>query len=419
MALSVSCPNCGKRFKNIKPEYAGKNAKCACGNIVRLSAKLSKPTKPTQLAELGNSDSSISDDLMEVDLLGDELLGDELLSNELFGDKLPSDVSVDHQEGQSADPVAPAKTTQHDQVSIVDPFADPATASDQERSKPIKEKKRRRFKPRRQPASTRQATDPQDPLNPQEPIFNQSYSDLESILEGIGDAAPIAVRPPDEDDQAEEQSAPSSKQRQGSPIGLLSALLSGTLAFWFGVFALISKFAVVEWSTIGFSQTLHRVYNGEFGDGELSALELSRGYQVLFSVYGWVFWSLAVCLMVFGAAQFLNSLYRLITKRHFFRRIDGWTATSGVVVLFLMVGWVFAQSSLQREQHKFLNEYEKPATVNGESLEVVTQLRDKVDGQHRVTRNWILVGALVPMSVFVLSMTRLLTLSSDRRRGSG
>ena len=119
--------------------------------------------------------------------------------------------------------------------------------------------------------------------------------------------------------------------------------------------------------------------------------------------------------MILGATQFLNSLYRLLTKRHFFRRIDGMTATFGALAMFLMVGWIFAQASLQRDQHKLLNEYERPATVNDQELEVVTLLRNEVDAQHRATQNWLLVGALVPMSVFVLSMTRLLTLKPDRR----
>ena len=145
---------------------------------------------------------------------------------------------------------------------------------------------------------------------------------------------------------------------------------------------------------------------------------MNEHFETLFLVFGWAFWMVALCLMIFGATQFLNSLFRLFTKRHFFRSIDGLTATCGVVVLFLLVGWIFAQASIERAQHKFLNEYEKPATVDGGELEFVTLLREEIEGQHTLARNWLLVGALIPMSIFVLSMTRLLTFKPDRRRRS-
>ena len=398
MALSVSCPNCGKRFENIKPRHAGKKAKCGCGEIIRLGAK--------KKAKAADSDSSsVLDELMEVDLLGDELLGDQLLGGSLLGQSSGATPAGNGALSDLADP-GELRSPKRDQKKQY------AAVQSNGPSKFRKSKTRNRAQPK--PAKTK----PNSPTRPatqpaelEEPIFNQSYSDLESILEGTGNAAPIVVPPPeeyrDEDGQSEEAVA---SKRGGSPIGFLSALLSGTLAFWFGVFAVISKFKVIDQLlTSGFSQALHRLYTGQFG-----SLELRSVYQTLFSVLGWVFWTVAICLMILGAAQFLNSLFRLVTKRHFFRRIDGLTATFGALVLFLMVGWIFAQASLQRDQHKFLNEYERPATVNDQELEVVTVLRTEVDAQHRATQNWLLVGALVPMSVFVLSMTRLLTLKPDR-----
>ena len=397
MALSVSCPNCGKRFENIKPKHAGKKAKCGCGKIIRLGSKKDK---------VSDSDSSSAlDDLMEVDLLGDELLGDQLLGGSLLGQSSAATVAGTGAPSDIEDPGELRKPRRAQKKQE-------ATTQSDQAAKTRKPKTRNRPQPKRAKAKP---SPPAQPAKPEEPIFNQSYSDLESILEGTGDAAPIVVPPPEEyrdkDDQSEE--AVKSK-RGGSPVGFLSALLSGTLAFWFGVFALISKFKVIDqFLTSGFSQALNRLYAGDFG-----SLELRPVYQTLFSVLGWVFWGVALCLMILGATQFLNSLYRLLTKRHFFRRIDGMTATFGALAMFLMVGWIFAQASLQRDQHKFLNEYERPATIIDKELEVVTLLRTEVDAQHRITQRWLLAGALIPMSVFVLSMTRLLTLKPDRRTGS-
>ena len=390
MSLSVSCPNCGKRFKNIKPELAGKKARCACGNVVRLGGAKIKDS---------DSDSSpLHDDLMQVDLLGDELLGDDLLGDAMLG--------------QSSSAPAEAAASSRPPAT-----SEPRISESRNRSS----KKRRRSKSKtttNKPGSSQPpAKSPQPkPAEAEEPIFGQSYSDLDAILEGAGDAAPIVARPPQESRDAQTPDAETVlKKRRGSPVGLVSALLSGTIAFWFGVFALVSKFKIIDQLlTSGFSNALHNVYTGDFGLTEAS--EVNERYQAIFSALGWAFWLVALCLMIFGATQFLNSLYRLFTKRHFIRPIDGLTATCGVVALFLMVGWIFAQASKERAQHKFLNEYERPATVVGEELEVVTLLREEIETQHTLTRNWLLAGALVPMSVFVLSMTRLLTLRPNRSR---
>jgi len=382
LALSVSCPNCGKRFENIKPKHAGKKAKCSC-QTVRLAPKKAKAS---------DSDSSTAfEELMEVDLLGDELLGDQFLGDLLLGLGENPDTSV---VAASARPDVEDRGEHRSDASVEPSQKSKSRNSRTENRAPVKPAKEKLI-----PAA-----------RSDEPIFDQSYSDLDSILEGGGNAAPIVARSPepDRDDEAQSEEAVASK-RSGSPIGFLTSLLSGTLAFWFGVFAVISKFAVIDQlMTSGFSQALHRLYAGDFG-----SLELRGVYETLFVILGWMFWVVATCLMILGLAQFLNSLYRLFTKRHFFRPIDGLTATFGALAMFLMVGWIFAQASLQRDQHKFLNDYERPAAVNDQELEVVTLLRAEIDAQHRGIQNWLLVGALVPMSVFVLSMTRLLTLKPD------
>ncbi len=386
MSLSVSCPNCGKQFRNIKPELRGKKAKCACGHVVRLGESQSK---------ISDSDSNpLSDDLMQVDLLGDELLGDALLGDAMLGKR----------SGASAvprDPDQSKSSTKSENRSLKK-----QSRSDRDASRPD---------PSPVEASEIEASRNQ-PVAAEEPIFNQSYSDLESILDGVGDASPVVVRPPEPARDRESQSGGEApNKRKGSPVGFLSALLSGTLAVWFGVFAMTSKFKIIhQWLTSGLSQAFHRMYSGNFGSWELN--EVNERFETFFMTYGWAFWLVTLCLMIFGATQFLNSLYRLFAKRNFFRSIDGLTATCGVVALFLLVGWIFAQASIERAQHKFLNEYQKTATQDGGELEVVTSLREEIDGQHKLARNWLLVGALVPMLVFVLSMTRLLTLKPDRGR---
>ena len=93
---------------------------------------------------------------------------------------------------------------------------------------------------------------------------------------------------------------------------------------------------------------------------------------------------------------------------------DGLASTLGVCAVFLMVGLVFSQSSFSNQQARLLDEYEMPFAVEGEKLENVSRLRDEITAENRSFTTSMLVGAAVPMSIFVLSMVRLFTKSSEK-----
>ena len=46
MPISFKCPQCGKAYKNLSDEYAGKKTKCKCGKVLILGAAKPAPTQP-------------------------------------------------------------------------------------------------------------------------------------------------------------------------------------------------------------------------------------------------------------------------------------------------------------------------------------------------------------------------------------
>lgn len=245
----------------------------------------------------------------------------------------------------------------------------------------------------------------------QKPIFADTYSDLDSILEGAGDASPVAPRPLKDVSVREPASVGSevdgdqSGARPPSSAGMLAAFVSSILAFWFGVFSVVARFGPVEQPLVsGFTSTLHSIYSGDFGDYEVGST-----LQILMIGLGWLFWIVALLLMVFGAAQFLNAMYRLIAGKHFFGSSDGLTGAMAVGALFIVVGLLFTQVACHQAQHKFLDDYEKPVVEQGQHLETIEALRLELTAKQTASRNWLIVGAVVPVSVFVFSTIRLFT----------
>ena len=245
------------------------------------------------------------------------------------------------------------------------------------------------------------------------PVFGETYDDLDAILNGAGDAAPIAARPQriepvsssrvTESERADQEyEAPQSRM---SSVGLIAAIISSTLAFWFGVVCVVARFGAVDQPIVrGFTTTLYSIYACRFGD-----YEISSGLQTIIVALGWAFWLAAIVLMLLGAGQFCNAIYRLITGDQFFSWSDGLTGTLGVVTLFLVVGLLFAQTSLHREQQKFLSDYEAPVVAEGGHLEIVDALRAELRTEQSRSRNWLILGAVVPMSVFIFSTIPLFT----------
>lgn len=416
MTLNVSCPNCGKKFERIKPSLIGKKAQCVCGQIIRLGKKQKRVSK-SSLPD-SRTPSQKNDDLMQVDLLGDDLLGDELLGDQLLGGDLedPAVVIPDpipdpkpHPKPHPKPDPKPPKTVQEIQKSVRKPV------QKKERTKAqvvtpvvqvdtVSRKKKRRSR------------------NAQKPVFEETYNDLDAILNGAGDAAPIAPRAqrPSRKESSHSSSVNEhdkieASNGKGSSVGLIAAILSSVLAFWFGVFAIVPRFGVVDQPLIGgFTSTLHSIYHAEFGGHGVEALstgdyEVSESLQALMIGIGWLFWVVAILLMLFGAAQFLNAIYKMVSGQSFFRWCDGLTGATAVAALFVVVGLLFTQTTCHKAQQKFLDDYEAPVVAEGEHLETVEALRAELKKDQNAARNWLFVGAAVPLSIFVFSSVRLFT----------
>lgn len=365
MKLSVSCPACGKKFGNIKPELAGKKAKCGCGNVIRLSPK---PT-PT---------SDDQDNLMSVDLLGDELLGDQLLGGELSNSN----------EVPEQKPLGPP--------SVISPIPKPAKRSRKRAKEPVPEVPIVKSERRKQ----------RNPAASEGPVFAQTYDDLDSILEGSGDAAPIVARPiaPPQTTQPDEPEVSGSKKKS-STFSFLVALFSATLAFWYGLFLVVSRFSRIDQVFFrGFSQAYHSIFGATFEN-----VEVPSGFESMFVGLGWLIWAMGLCLMVFGAAQFINAFYKTMTNTQIFKWSDGLVATFAVGAVFATVAMLLVQYSFQQDRHKYFDDYEKSALgEDGGHLENIVGLRAEMDAQQTDVRNWLLVGAVLSMTIFILSMARLL-----------
>jgi len=238
------------------------------------------------------------------------------------------------------------------------------------------------------------------------PLFDQTYGDLDEILESAGDASPLIIKNTPEPAVAEPPTE-SVRSRKGtaSSFGFLAALSSATLAFWIGVFIVGSRFQVFEWILLGgFSRHLQSIYSSTFGESKVPS-----GYSVAFQSMGWILWTVALVMILFAVGQFVNSFIKLLTGRQPLAWMDGLVAASGVAIVFLLLAIVFSQSSFAKYEHRMLDSYEQPVVAEGEHLENVTRLRLLVDDRDRSFTTTMLVACTVPMSIFVLSMVRLFT----------
>ncbi len=365
--LNVSCPDCGKRFDNIRPELAGKKARCSCGRVIRLGgessgSQIQNPTDPERL--------------MSVDLLGDELLGDQLLSGQ--------------GESDAKDAATPVKSQPRSKEDV--PIVPVAKSRSQSRDQRLRRKSKK-------------------------PQAVEAFSDLDSILEGVGDASPILARPQVNRERRQNEGAEAGPRATETPrhsiqrsiVGFVAALLSATLAFWFGVFAVISRFEVIDHVILGrLSTTLNSVYRASLGDAEVPAR-----IQTMFVSLGWAFWGVMLLLILFGVAQFCSALFKVVAGRHLFSWCDGLTASLGVVALFLMVCMTFTHISFQRHHHKFFDDYEKSAVAEGGHLENVTVIRGKFDRQQAEIRTDLILSAVISATVFGISMVRLFASSGE------
>lgn len=377
MTLSISCPNCGKQFRNIKPEMAGKKARCSCGTVVRLGPKKSTGNVVKSRSAQMETNAASSGIHLPDHLRGDERLGDELLGGDF------SDL-------QNQDPPTTLQDMQEIPVVAIPPLGlvHPAPAKI----------KRQQPRPKSHGTESRHATNKSS--------VDDAYSDLDAILSGQGDAAPLRVRP----DPATAQASRPAPQEQTktaprpSSIGFVAALGSSSLAFWFGVVVIVTRFHPVDLAFVQrFSQMLESVNVAAFGTADVSVT-----FQRIFISLGWAIWIVAIVLAVFALAQFANAFIRILFGRSFLDWSDGMTAAMAVCALFLMVALIFTHHSFTQQQLRQLDEYEQPMALDRGPIGNVEILKSGIVEDGSMFQNTMLVGMGVAMSIFLLTMVRLL-----------
>lgn len=344
MKLTVSCPDCGKVFRNLKPELAGKKARCSCGKLVRLGAKKNSASETSAVLPAESQDAS-------------------------------------QNPGQGLPTVPP------------------------ERSLPADKKTKR--KKRRGRAVEIPITVSVSSPGTEKPLFKDTYGDLDDILAGAGDSAPLRIpRPQETPNAAKNESSTSeaqAKSSEPSQIGVIAGLLSATLAIWFGILIATSKFALIDWPLIrNLSNSLQSLFHVSFGEAEVTTT-----FKAVFLLLGWTLWLAAIALIVLGMGQFLNTLIQLLLKQPLIKRIDGLTGICAITLLLLMVVLIFTQITFSNAEYQRLEGYNLPFATEEEKLANVIQLQAAEGDRSDSFTNGLLFGAAFPFAIFAFTMLRL------------
>lgn len=259
------------------------------------------------------------------------------------------------------------------------------------------------------------------------PAFEETYGDLDAILDEVGVETPAAVssgpiRPRTVSARAVTQTEHGSSRRgpvAASPglatIRFCAGIGASVIGFWFGVLIVVSRFYVFPIiGVIGVSTSLNAASVASFGDAEVA----SR-FSMIFVTLGWMLWGAGLVMMFASGVQCVSTIVRQFWGRSLAEWSDGVAATAAVAAVFLMVALVFTQSSFRQNQSFLLDEFERPAVEAGEHLPQVELRRQDNDENNRGFTLSMLVGAGFPASIFVLSVVRLFVRSSLSHRSRG
>jgi hypothetical protein len=346
LKLTVSCPDCGKVFRNLKSELAGKKARCSCGKLVRLGAKKSSASETSATVTDESENAS-----------------------------------------RKSEPGLPT----------VAPERSPSN-----KKKPARKKRRGRTI---EIPITVSVSSP----GTEKPLFNDTYGDLDDILAGAGDSAPLKVPEPQEPATAASDESTSIKAPSASAVpsqvGVIAGLLSATLAVWFGTLIATSKFALIDWPLIrNLSNPLQNLFYVSFGEAEVTTT-----FNAVFLLLSWILWLASLALIAFGIGQFLNTFVQLLFRRPFINRIDGLIGTCAATILFLMIAIIFTQITFSNAEYRRLEGYNLPFSTEQEKLANVIQLQATEGDRSDSFTNGMLFGSAVPFSIFALTMLRLFT----------
>lgn len=250
MAFSISCPSCGKTFRNIKPELAGKKAKCKCGATVRLKAPEPKrePIVSVRVQESSTSAPSAFEDFGDLD---------DILNG--VGDVAPLHVSPKPPQVASNRPIRPSSAVQPASVT-----ADPKPDNEENRSRP---------------------------------------------KVGAGQ--------------------------------IIMGLIAGTIAIWYGIFVVVSRFNSIDQFLLAtLSTQLRNAYTATFG-----LYDVPQHIQTSYSILGWTLFAIGLILVLVGIAQVINSFFQVLLQRGLIPWIDGIGSILALASFSIFVAYVMLHSS--------------------------------------------------------------------------
>lgn len=260
-------------------------------------------------------------------------------------------------------------------------------------------------------------------------VFENSYSDLDDILSGHGSTAPLSATTPPVPEHlpvaapaieakgaiTERNSSPKSPAKQrpessdgygstGMSVGFIAAFLSGSLATWFSLLVLSSRFTVFQLQPLNrVSQTLHDMSHGTSGD-----LSLSVGLEHSFVLLSWAIWITAVCLIVLAVAQLVNAFAKLLRGRRLLPGVDGITGLTAVVLLFMLLSTLFIHFSHMRQLNRELIQNAggqlDETTVLGRNAQQIQQTHANHSRQFITSMT---AASCVPLCVCLLSLSRV------------
>jgi hypothetical protein len=203
------------------------------------------------------------------------------------------------------------------------------------------------------------------------------------------------------------QSVPTKPSSTKTTISFLAVVVSASLAFWFGLLIVVSRFTTVDQILLHpFSIAVGNLNAGRFGLDEMAP-----GLKIGFVICGWAIWTVAATMVLFAPLQLFNAVAQLFVRRQIFRLIDGLMATCGVLLVFLLVATLFLHASHMANLNRQLNQFDSPQAIAAGASERqnVQRIREQYQADSRSFMTVILAGGLVPLSIFSCSMLRLLT----------
>jgi hypothetical protein len=297
MPISITCPQCGRQFSQLKTELAGKKVRCSCGTAFRLpTSPIKKPRTDSQTPAPSKATIDRSNPATIVD---------------------PFDIHYSDLEDILASPNA------------ADPDFDPRQRSDHATHERKQELKRAPAAPENSPGQSPSST----------PSVNKKRSSTE-----VGELGSNY-------NNEAERSGPIAPQSHVAVFVTL-AMISAMVAFSFGIFVLSAKLTKTQfiWSERA-HESIRLANSGQFG-----LQETTPGLNLGFQLVGWCIFAMAGLLILAAACQMLSAGIQLFANLPVLRWVDGLMATAAFMVVLLLIGTMFLQSTHTQHLNRQINQ---------------------------------------------------------------